>query len=452
MRIPVSTARLATWSVTILMAMLIVMPFHAILTVWLSQVVGQYTALRLWKEVLLVLLGGVAAYILIRNSSVRQQVIRSKLIWVIMAFIVVQLVWGVVALLRGNVTAMALGYGWIIDIRFLLFFMESWVLVQASPRSGAWWPKLVFIPAAVVVVVGLLQYFVLPYDVLRHLGYSATTIFPYEDINHDTNYIRVMSTLRGANPLGAYLVLVITLFAAWASSWFRTAASSQQTKRLFLIALYAVASAIVLVLSFSRGAWLGLLVALAVLIWLRRKHLSMRLLAVGAALVATVGMLGVLALVVRNPVIQNVVLHTQDDSAISATSNEGHASALQMGLSDLFHEPLGRGPGSAGPASAYNTGHPVRIAENYFIQIGQETGWLGLLLFIDILVNVARLLFARPEQRLALGLLAALAGLTVVNFTSHAWADDTLAYLWWGLAGIAVAMPLMQRPNSETTN
>jgi hypothetical protein len=31
--------------------------------------------------------------------------------------------------------------------------------------------------------------------------------------------------------------------------------------------------------------------------------------------------------------------------------------------------------------------------------------------------------------------------LTVVNLLSHAWADDTLTYVWWGLAGIAMAQP-----------
>jgi hypothetical protein len=37
-----------------------------------------------------------------------------------------------------------------------------------------------------------------------------------------------------------------------------------------------------------------------------------------------------------------------------------------------------------------------------------------------------------------LSLLASLIGISFVNLLSHAWADDTLAYLWWGLAGIAI--------------
>jgi hypothetical protein len=52
-----------------------------------------------------------------------------------------------------------------------------------------------------------------------------------------------------------------------------------------------------------------------------------------------------------------------------------------------------------------------------------------------------------PQSRLALVLFASLIGITVVNLLSHAWTDDTLAYVWWGFAGIALAAP---QPASKT--
>jgi len=109
---------------------------------------------------------------------------------------------------------------------------------------------------------------------------------------------------------------------------------------------------------------------------------------------------------------------------------------------------LGDGPGTAGPASYYNQGHPVRIAENYFVQVGQETGWLGLALFLLINVGVAALLYVKRDDPLALSLFASLIGLTLINLFSHAWADDTLAYVWWGLAGVALA-PLPRAQTDE---
>ncbi|HEX7368184.1 MAG TPA: hypothetical protein VF261_00825, partial [Candidatus Saccharimonadales bacterium] len=147
----------------------------------------------------------------------------------------------------------------------------------------------------------------------------------------------------------------------------------------------------------------------------------------------------------HNATFQDVVLHTNSHSAIAATSDAGHATALENGARDLLREPLGEGPGTAGPASVYNTRRPARDAENYFLQIGQETGWIGLLLFAAINVVVGRALWRRRHQSLALGLLASLVGITAVNMFLPAWTDDTLAYLWWGLAGMAIAVDLTEK-------
>jgi O-antigen ligase len=102
------------------------------------------------------------------------------------------------------------------------------------------------------------------------------------------------------------------------------------------------------------------------------------------------------------------------------------------------NEPLGRGVGTAGPASVYNNNN-VRISENYFLQVAQETGWAGLILFIAINYLIVCELWRRRNEVLARILLASLAGITFINLLSHAWTDDTLAYLWWGLTGIALA-------------
>jgi O-antigen ligase len=120
---------------------------------------------------------------------------------------------------------------------------------------------------------------------------------------------------------------------------------------------------------------------------------------------------------------------------------------VKNGLSDLRDHRLGTGPGTAGPASYYNTGHRERIAENYFIQIGQEVGIIGMALFLLINIGVGYLLCVRRDDPLALSLFASLIGLTFVNMLSHAWADDTLAYIWWGLAGIA----MVQLPQKTET-
>jgi O-antigen ligase len=90
----------------------------------------------------------------------------------------------------------------------------------------------------------------------------------------------------------------------------------------------------------------------------------------------------------------------------------------------------------------YNAGHPTRIAEDYYVQVAQETGWLGLALFLSVLVLVGLELYRRiGSSRLALIVFAGFIGISFGNLLAHAWADDTLAYVWWGFAGIALGVP-----------
>jgi hypothetical protein len=146
-----------------------------------------------------------------------------------------------------------------------------------------------------------------------------------------------------------------------------------------------------------------------------------------------------LGLLLRNNLgFENAILHTDNSSTAKVSSNQGHVTAFKAASKDIIHHPLGSGVGSAGPQSVYNN-HPGRIAENYFLQIGQEAGILGMALFITIGAALAWVLYARHGEPLALALLASLIGLSFVNLLSHAWSDDTLAYIFWGLAAIALA-------------
>lgn len=409
---------------------LVILPFHAFLTVWLNGLIGHYTVLRLWKEYLLLLLAAGGVYLFIRNPKLRWKLISYKLHWLIAAYMLVQVLWGVVALGLHQVDIKALGYAWIIDTRFLLFFMVVWATALHAPKLIKAWPRWIVWPLAAVVLFGLFQYFALPYDWLKHAGYGESTIYPYETINHNIHHLRIMSTLRGANPLGAYLVLVLSLVAVL---WYRW-------KKWWLGAVFAGGLA-VLFLSFSRSAWIGMALSLGFLVWSVLKTERARRLALVSlgVLVLLCGL--VTAALWHNTTFQDAIFHTNQKSTIATSSNQGHASALRNGVVDMLKDPFGRGPGSAGPASVYNN-HPARIAENYFVQIGQETGWIGLLLFVAINIVVARALWRRRNQTLALGLFAAFIGLTFVNLLSHAWADDTLSYLWWGLAGLAISVNL----------
>jgi hypothetical protein len=428
-----------TCTLTVISIIFILLPFHAFLTVWAASIFGHYTAIRLWKEVLMaVALLGVL-YLLIFDRKVRHHTLRRKLTWLILAYIAVQLGWGLWTWHVGDVTLKAMAYGVLLNSRFLLFFLLGWAIAIRTERFERRWPKLMLWPAVLVVLFGLLQVFVFPVDFLRHFGYGPDTIAPYETINNNFDFIRYMSTLRGANPLGAYLLIpisaLVVLLVRYPRSW-------NWTKGLLLAGSLAM-----LVFSFSRSAWLGAVLSIATAsvlasksAWWRRHQ---RWLWSGAAAMLTVLIIGAVTLQ-NNSHFQNFIFHTQDNSAVAESSNDGHEVALREGIRDLESEPFGHGPGTAGPASVYNNGE-ARIAENYYIQLAQEAGWPALILFVTIVGAVAYLLWTRRQTTLALSLLAALVGISFVNLLSHAWTDDTIAYIWWGLAGLAIGTPVLKK-------
>ena len=405
-------------------ALLVLMPFYAFLTVWEASAIGHYTAVRLWKEALLCIAFVAAAAMVPLRQSLRRQLRNDGLFGLLAGYVAVELIWGVAALLRQDVSLKALGYAWIVNLRFVAFFFTAWVAAYGSNWLYQRWFKLTVWPAIVVVVFGLLQRFVLPYDFLKHFGYGPNTINPYETIDKKSQYIRIQSTLRGANPLGAYLVAVIPAVATKWRQW-----------RNWRWLLLGAATLMVLFLTRSRSAWVGAGAAVLVMVLIYCARWRKVVLSVLAGMILAAGAAGYTFR--NNDTFQNIFFHTDEHSVSATSSNADHLKASRRGAYEVLTEPLGRGPGSAGPASVYNN-HPARIAENYFLQVGQETGWLGLGLFLAINCVIGYRLWRNRSDTLSLMLLAGLIGLSIVNLLSHAWTDDTLAYLWWGLAGIAL--------------
>jgi len=416
----------------VILAIMFLVPFDGFITVWATSIIGHYTALRLWDDVLLVILVFITTYFVARTKSIRQLILKNKLFWLIIAYAALEVIWGIVAFAQHNVDAKALGFALVVNLRFLIFFLA--VLIVA-PRfaPGINWQRLVLIPAAAVILFGLAQITILPHNFLSHFGYGPNTIPAYETINHNQSYIRIQSTARGANPLGAYLLIPTCLLFVLAL---------KRRLKDWRITLLLILSLICLFFSFSRGAWLGCAISLSIITVLLVAKTRRSIIWITSTGIVVLVLLSSLFVIFHNNArFQNVVFHTQNHSTVKATSDQGHASALKSGLDDLGKQPFGRGPGTAGPASVYNN-HPARIAENYFIQVGQEVGWLGLALFLAINIVISYQLWQRRDQAIALVLLASLVGITLINMLSHAWTDDTLAYIWWGLAGLALASPI----------
>lgn len=429
------SAQLFGWGIA---ALLLAAPLYTPLAVFLASHFQHFDLFKILKEMVLAALSVGVVALLITKPKLRALVFKNKLLLIMLAYALLTLFWAIFDLATDKVTPSAVIFGLIINLRFIIFFGVVYTVVVGAKRLTLPWQKLVFIPAVLVIGFGLLQQFVLPSNFLAHAGYNKVTTYePFETVDNHPDIVRVQSSLRGPNPLGAFLLVVICLVAVLVLQ-----AKGRQQQMLLVL---GIAALVVLFGTYSRSAWLGLAAsAISLVVLVAPAKLNSQKVWVGGIVVLLLAIATFLWL--RNTYqFQNIIFHTSNKSPSSISSNEQRFNALESGTTYVLKHPVGSGVGSSGPASARNLKAPSRLSENYYLQIGEEVGWLGLGLFIAIQILVAVQLWARRADPLAMGLLISFIGLVFVNLVSHAWADDTLAYLWWGLAGLAIAQPAMSK-------
>lgn len=398
---------------------------HAPLTVWKSTLLPDYTLLiKSWKELLMLLAVPLAVY-LVSKKGLWRQFARDRLFQLIVAYaglhiILLPLFW------VGFPQALA---GLAIDLRYVLYFGLVYTLIRVTPGYRNLFVKVGIAGALTVVVFALLQVFVLPKDILANIGYQKNvTIAPYLTVDENPDYVRINSTLRGPNPLGAYAVIVLSLLIAF---WLK--GNNKEFKRPMGVAItLLVGGSVALWASYSRSAMLALVIALGIIIFITLGRKLRRAYWVGLTILIG-AVMGGLFLAKDTSFISNVLLHENATTGANISSNEGHIDSLQDGLNRLVQRPIGGGVGSTGSASLY--GDNSLIIENQYLFVAHETGWLGLGLFLLLSLTVLARLWVKKSDYLALGLFASGVGLFVVGLFLPVWVDDTVSIVWWGLAG-----------------
>ncbi len=407
---------------------------HAPLTSIVGGLLPEYdNVIRAWKEIALAGLAVLAA-VEITRRKLWSMLLHDPLILLSLVFIDIHLLLAVVIGGDGN----SLIAGLMIDLRFIVMFMLMYILAMLRPDILPKVVRVVAFGAAAVLGFGLLQITVLPDDTLRYIGYSSDTIAPYITIDRNPDFVRINSTLRGPNPLGALTVIYGALTLAYLVCRHRQI----DIRRKVVAGATVVASGAVLFASFSRSAYVAFVAALGI-VAVSTLRLSKKVIigSLGAVIIAA----GMLTLVSSSDWYSNVILHEDPESPVVSKSNDEHAASLAEGAKRAAIQPFGAGVGSTGSASLYDKDvtNDVTI-ENYYFFVAHESGWLGLSVFLALFVAVLIKLWQRRSGWLALGLFASGIGLALIGLLLPVWADDTVALVWWGLAGVILGVPQVQ--------
>ncbi|MDA0674682.1 MAG: IctB family putative bicarbonate transporter [Cyanobacteria bacterium] len=360
--------------------------------------------------------------------------------------LVVVLYWGVMAIATAlsPVKAAALQGLVKLTLNVLLFLLMARVMRRSPLRTSL--IAVYLLTSLVVSSYGLRQWF---------FGAEAlaTWVDPTSNLAGTT---RVYSYLGNPNLLAGYLIPAVMLSGAALFAWPRWA-----PKALAAVAL--LVNTACLVLTFSRGGWLGFVAASGVLLILLVQFWSLRfppfwqrwalpaLVGAGAAAV-------VLAVVTLDPLRDRVmtIFAGRSDSSNNFRINVW-AAVVEM----IKDRPiLGIGPGN----DAFNAVYPFYQRPRYtalsaysiFLETLVEAGILGLAAFLWLMVVTVgqgwrRLQHLRETQaREAYWLMAALAtqaGMLVHGLVDTIWYRPQVSTLWWLMLAI-VASYYLGKPRS----
>jgi O-antigen ligase len=333
--------------------------------------------------------------------------------WLILSYLALSLIYVFYGLADGK-SALALMQGFLTASRFGLvyFAFKIDLLKNLSLKTSK---KMLALSLGLIILVSLAQVF--KPDVLNYLGYQSSPVKGISTVD-GTGLVRAQSLLRGPNPLGAFLLIPLSLAIFSYKSLIKN-------KKLLILAIGCL---VCLVLTWSRSAWLGfglilIIKALSVIKFNKKVLIS------GSA--ALIGLALGFSVYAKTDSFKTVFLHDKPGVGGASTSDDNRLRSYKNALNLIAHKPLGLGIADAGPASVRsNSG--VNIVENYYLQIFLQMGWLGGMLFLGIiLVVVVSLLKNRKQQSLAL--VASFLALSLVGIMQPVWADISASVWWWGM-------------------
>ncbi|MBR5454112.1 MAG: O-antigen ligase family protein [Clostridia bacterium] len=277
--------------------------------------------------------------------------------------------------------------------------------------------------AVIVSIIGICQYF---------LGETSQI---WQDMNMFADISgRVTSTFGNPNILAEYIIMVFPVAAAFFFS-------SQGGRGRFNSFLGCIALFSCLILTWSRGGWLGLIIGMLIFfIFMTRKTVTFLFFA-GISL-------PFLPLVIPDSVWNRFT--SIGNLADSSTSYRVHIweASLNM-LRDCFGSGIGIGEAAFSevyPLYAYAGVENAPHSHNLFLQISLELGIIGITVFTVIMLIFMKNCISRAintyERRTRLLILGGMCGILSVlaqGMTDHVWYNYRIFLMFWLMIGLVSA-------------
>lgn len=244
--------------------------------------------------------------------------------------------------------------------------------------------------------------------------------------------MRVYSTFENPNVFGEYLLLVIPIIAALLFT------EKGILKKIFLFVLLGI-NGIALVLTFSRGCWLGIIFGMAILaVVIDRRFI----------------LLGVLLLLLAPFILPETIINRFTSIGNMGDSSTSYRVYIWMGtilmLKDYWFSGVGLGITSFNkvyPIYSYN-GVPAPHSHNLYLQIIVEHGIIGLIIFTYIMYYFYKetIISACKNRNLMLvGIISAISAFMLEGMTDYTWYNYRVILIFWMVLAFGVSLARLNK-------
>ncbi len=312
-------------------------------------------------------------------------------------------------------------------VQYVLWFFVAYHLLRSRNQARSL-VDVFLLMAVVIALIGIVQYI-------------AGVEMPAEWVDQAEQGVRtrVFSIIGSPNILGSLMVLAMSM--AYAMYY----GSEQWFKKMVYAGAFLV-FALCLIFTFSRGAWLAIILSVLLLgLWVDKRILILMVLV--ALLTPTL-----------MPSVYHRMSYMMSPEYMISSERGGRLGRWDLAVKHWQTSPaVGVGLGQFGGAvAARNYPDSSFYADSWYLKVGTETGWIGLLATLLLILTGLRRarssLNATDDDYLkimGLGILAGLVGILAHNCVENVFEVPMMASYFWFFLGLVAAFSQVQEPSND---